>query len=202
MWRRCRFRRTRRTSTARYDCPQLGPQPVLLGASCLRHKPLYFEDVNLERHGHRVPVYPARPWACSPFFASVPTPPYLYCSYLPRQCQYVLGHGRPGLVSRIRSALSPGNWACAGSNSRRNRTHLRAAVGMRPARRGQPFSMKSTERRVCHTLRREVRRGGVAQQKNGSRHGLRLRIRWDFSACRIEQRHFRGVSLAEGLRSE
>ena len=59
------------------------------------HKPLYFEDWNLERYGH------SRGWA-DPivsgvhFFATLPVLPYKMGVELPWECIYPLGYYRPG----------------------------------------------------------------------------------------------------------
>lgn len=62
-------------------------------ASC--HRPLYFEETNLERHGYKVPlVQPAL--SAAHFFGRVPLLPYMMVSDNHRDCQYTLGHYRPG----------------------------------------------------------------------------------------------------------
>jgi hypothetical protein len=65
-------------------------------ASCLCHKPLYFEDEALERYGHS--------WGpcCDPlvegahFFCTIPALPYCMGVTPPTECMYALGHYRPG----------------------------------------------------------------------------------------------------------
>jgi hypothetical protein len=65
-------------------------------ASCLCHKPLYFEDEQLERYGHS--------WGpcCDPlvsgahFFCTLPVLPYCMGVTPPCECMYALGHYRPG----------------------------------------------------------------------------------------------------------
>jgi hypothetical protein len=65
-------------------------------ASCLCHKPLYFEDEALERYGHS--------WGpvCDPlvegahFFCTIPALPYCMGVTPPCECMYALGHYRPG----------------------------------------------------------------------------------------------------------
>ena len=65
-------------------------------ASCLCHKPLYFEDEALERYGHS--------WGpcCDPlvagahFFCTMPVLPYCMGVTPPSECMYALGHYRPG----------------------------------------------------------------------------------------------------------
>ena len=60
------------------------------------HKPLYFEDVQLERYGHSWnPVL--EPFvSAGHFFVSVPLLPYKMGLTPPGECQYTLGYYRPG----------------------------------------------------------------------------------------------------------
>ncbi len=65
-------------------------------ASGLCHKPLYFEDVQLERYGHM-----AGPWlqplaSCADFFVTIPILPYEMGLEPPNECIYTLGYYRPG----------------------------------------------------------------------------------------------------------
>lgn len=65
-------------------------------ASQLCHKPLYFEDVQLERYGHM-----AGPWvqpfaSAANFFLTFPILPYKMGLELPNECVYSLGYYRPG----------------------------------------------------------------------------------------------------------
>lgn len=65
-------------------------------ASALCHKPLYFEEMSLERYGHS--------WGpiCDPvvsaahFFGTLPILPYKMGVDTPCECQYALGYYRPG----------------------------------------------------------------------------------------------------------
>lgn len=64
-------------------------------APAICHRPLYFEDINLERHGYKVPlIQPAL--SAAHFFGRVPLLPYMMVNDGPRNCQYTLGHYRPG----------------------------------------------------------------------------------------------------------
>ena len=65
-------------------------------ASGLCHKPLYFEDVALERYGHsHNPII--QPFASAAhFFCSVPLLPYKMGLNPPEECVYTLGYYRPG----------------------------------------------------------------------------------------------------------
>ena len=65
-------------------------------ASGACHKPLYFEDVKLERYGHEWgPV--AQPFlSTAHFFGDVLVLPYKMGIHPPNECQYSLGYYRPG----------------------------------------------------------------------------------------------------------
>ena len=65
-------------------------------ASGLCHKPLYFEEVQVERYGHTVgPIL--QPIASGAhFFVSVLALPYSMGMYPPHECMYALGYYRPG----------------------------------------------------------------------------------------------------------
>ncbi len=65
-------------------------------ASALCHKPLYFEETQLERYGHsRGPILD--PFvSVAHFFVSVPLLPYKMGVELPFECEYSLGYYRPG----------------------------------------------------------------------------------------------------------
>jgi len=60
------------------------------------HKPLYFEDWNLERYGQSRGVL-ADPWiSAAHFFVSLPVLPYKMGVQAPWECVYPLGYYRPG----------------------------------------------------------------------------------------------------------
>jgi len=65
-------------------------------ASGTCHKPLYFEDVRLERYGHSWnPIF--EPFVSGAhFFVSVPLLPYKMGLRPPNECVYTLGYYRPG----------------------------------------------------------------------------------------------------------
>ena len=72
------------------------PKTFTWTASGLCHRPLYFEDEQLERYGHsRAPLVQA---VLSPakFFLTFPVLPYEMGLYPPRECIYTLGYYRPG----------------------------------------------------------------------------------------------------------
>ncbi len=91
------------------DCPWGGEDfrprswsPVMFTwtASGLCHKPLYFEDVQLERYGHGLGPW-AQPFASAAhFFLTVPILPYKMGLELPDECIYTLGYYRPGSCAR------------------------------------------------------------------------------------------------------
>ena len=65
-------------------------------ATGICHKPLYFEDEQLERYGHSFAP------CCQPlisgahFFTRLPVLPYCMGVSPPMECEYALGHYRPG----------------------------------------------------------------------------------------------------------
>lgn len=64
-------------------------------ASLLNHQPLYFEDVNLERHGFSYGCW--QPLVSgAKFFTRVPALPYLMTAYPHHETEYTLGETRPG----------------------------------------------------------------------------------------------------------
>lgn len=74
------------------------PTPITFTwkASSLCYKPLYFEDVQLERYGHY-----CNPWlqpfiSRARFLVTIPCLPYLIGVDPPNQCIYDLGYYRPG----------------------------------------------------------------------------------------------------------
>jgi hypothetical protein len=65
-------------------------------ASSLCHKPLYFEEVALERYGHSTGPFTQPFISTAHFFGSLVTLPYQMGMHPPQECQYVLGYYRPG----------------------------------------------------------------------------------------------------------
>jgi hypothetical protein len=65
-------------------------------ASALCHKPLYFQDVQLERYGHSAGPFLQPLASTAHFFANVLLLPYNMGVYPPHECRYPLGHYRPG----------------------------------------------------------------------------------------------------------
>jgi len=65
-------------------------------ATCLCHRPLYFEEINLERHGYGCCACLQPVVSAAHFFATVPALPYCMAVDCPGECIYTLGHYRPG----------------------------------------------------------------------------------------------------------
>ncbi len=65
-------------------------------ASGTCHKPLYFEDVHLERYGHSWNPVLQPFMSAAHFFVSVPLLPYKMGLTPPNECMYTLGYYRPG----------------------------------------------------------------------------------------------------------
>lgn len=61
-----------------------------------RHRPLYFEEVNAERYGYTCSRFFQPVISSVHFFGTVPYLPYLMTANPPCQCNYTLGHYRPG----------------------------------------------------------------------------------------------------------
>lgn len=65
-------------------------------ASALCHKPLYFEETQLERYGHTAGPIAQPIISGAHFFINIATLPYNMGVAPPNECQYVLGYYRPG----------------------------------------------------------------------------------------------------------
>ncbi len=65
-------------------------------ASNLCHKPLYFEEVNLERYGHTAGPFLQPVVSSAHFFVNIAVMPYKMGIHPPSECQYALGYYRPG----------------------------------------------------------------------------------------------------------
>jgi hypothetical protein len=65
-------------------------------ASAVCHKPLYFEDVQLERYGHCWGWHLQPFVSAAHFFGTVPILPYKMGLEPPNECIYALGYYRPG----------------------------------------------------------------------------------------------------------
>ena len=65
-------------------------------APALCHRPLYFEEPNLERYGHTSRFLTQPFLSGAHFFSSVPALPLKMAIERPHTCRYTLGNGRPG----------------------------------------------------------------------------------------------------------
>lgn len=65
-------------------------------ASALCHKPLYFEEVQLERYGHSAGPFLQPALSGAHFFLNIATMPYKMGINPPNECRYALGYYRPG----------------------------------------------------------------------------------------------------------
>ena len=65
-------------------------------ASGLCHKPLYFEDAHLERHGHSWGPIVQPVMSGANFLLTIPSLPYRMGLHPPNECIYELGHYREG----------------------------------------------------------------------------------------------------------
>ncbi len=72
------------------------PSAMQWKASGLCHKPLYFEEVQLERYGHEVGPVLQPIISTAHFFGNVAVLPYKMGIHPPYECQYALGYYRPG----------------------------------------------------------------------------------------------------------
>ncbi len=86
---------------------------VQWSATCMHHRPLYFEEINAERYGYTV-SYAFQPViSAARFFAAIPALPYKMVVERPRDCIYTLGHYRPGSCVPRRCNRIP--WSFGGS---------------------------------------------------------------------------------------
>lgn len=79
-----------------YAGRQFIPSAIEWKASGLSHKPLYFEDVQLERYGHEVGPVLQPLLSSAHFFGNALLLPYKMGIHPPSECQYALGYYRPG----------------------------------------------------------------------------------------------------------
>jgi hypothetical protein len=72
------------------------PTTMTWKASALCHKPLYFEEVELERYGHSLGPFAQPVFSTAHFFVNIAVLPYKMGVHTPNECQYALGYYRPG----------------------------------------------------------------------------------------------------------
>ena len=82
-------------------------------ASGLCHKPLYFEQVQVERYGHSWGPYLQPIMSGAHFFVSVPILPYKMGIRTPNECVYTLGYYRPGSCAPYMIDPVPFTWRAA-----------------------------------------------------------------------------------------
>ena len=84
---------------------------VQYAASGVCHRPLYFEEVNLERYGHNwCMLQPAV--SAAAFFGRVPLLPYMIGAEPPCECRSDLGYYRPGSCAPFQKHCMP--WSLKG----------------------------------------------------------------------------------------
>ena len=82
-------------------------------ASALCHKPLYFEQAQLERYGHDWGPYMQPLMSGAHFFGTLPILPYKMGIESPCECIYALGHYRPGSCAPYNIGGFPFTWRAA-----------------------------------------------------------------------------------------
>ena len=78
-------------------------------ASNLRHQPLYFEEINTERHGYHC-EYLQPAFSAFHFFGTVPILPYKIGAHCPDELQYTLGYYRAGSSVPLKYNCLPLSW--------------------------------------------------------------------------------------------
>lgn len=75
-------------------------------ASAVAHKPVYFEDAQLERHGHTLGPWLQPMRSGAHFFTNIAILPYHMGIHPWNECQYTLGYHRPGSIApRVKPAF-------------------------------------------------------------------------------------------------
>ncbi len=82
-------------------------------AAALCHKPLYFEQVQLERYGHSWGPYVQPIMSGVHFFGTIPVLPYKMGIRTPNECVYTLGYYRPGSCAPYMIDPIPFTWRAA-----------------------------------------------------------------------------------------
>jgi hypothetical protein len=94
--------------------PRVWPQITYTWkASALCSKPLYFEQVGLERYGHSWPRCTQPLISGAHFFGTVAILPYKMGLETPNECIYALGHYRPGSCAPYYIPAVPFTWRAA-----------------------------------------------------------------------------------------
>ncbi len=79
-----------------YDGRQWTDTTLAWKASAVCSKPLYFEEVQLERYGHSAGPFVQPVLSTAHFFGSIAALPYSMGIHPPTECRYPLGYYRPG----------------------------------------------------------------------------------------------------------
>ena len=79
-----------------FECRNWMPLTFTWKASALCHKPLYFEQKRVERYGHSFGPIAQPIISGAHFFGHFITLPYQMGIHPPHECEYALGHYRPG----------------------------------------------------------------------------------------------------------
>jgi hypothetical protein len=82
-------------------------------ASGLCHKPLYFEQVQLERYGHEIGPVLQPIVSSAHFFGNIAILPYKMGIHPPNECQYPVGYYRPGSCAPY--MIEPFPWSLRGA---------------------------------------------------------------------------------------
>ena len=94
--------------------PRQWPQITYMWkAAGLCHKPLYFEQVQLERYGHSWGPYTQPIMSGVHFFGTLPILPYKMGLRAPNECVYTLGYYRPGNCAPYFVGGFPFTWRAA-----------------------------------------------------------------------------------------
>lgn len=83
-------------TVGQYEVRNWTTQTFTWKASGLCHKPLYFEEVQLERYGHSAGPVKQTMLSGAHFFGNILFLPYKMGLNPPNECQYALGYYRPG----------------------------------------------------------------------------------------------------------
>jgi hypothetical protein len=97
----------------RYEPRSWAEITYLWKASGLCHKPLYFEQVQLERYGHSWGPVMDPIVSGAHFFGTVPLLPYKMGIESPGECIYTLGYYRPGNCAPYMIPAVPFTWRAA-----------------------------------------------------------------------------------------
>jgi len=104
-------------SGGKYDERSWAPTTYTWKASGLCHKPLYFEEVALERYGHSHGCLVDPLVSGAHFFGTIPLLPYKMGLKPPCECEYSLGYYRPGNCAPHLLYACPFSWRAAAAEA-------------------------------------------------------------------------------------